>query len=125
MLSRLERLAVADPQMVPLQARCRLGLAACLLCQQEIDQARPFFLALANALELNPSLLKAADRGLLGQGLAQLGELSSADKILPAEFAERFRKGLRGSTLRLIPECGHLPQQECPESVSTALFGPR
>lgn len=37
----------------------------------------------------------------------------------------RFRKGVRGSRVDLIPACGHLPQQECPESVSRALFGAR
>jgi pimeloyl-ACP methyl ester carboxylesterase len=49
----------------------------------------------------------------------------SSDGILPAEFAERFRKGLRGATLERIAACGHLPQQECPGSVSRALFGSR
>jgi pimeloyl-ACP methyl ester carboxylesterase len=47
----------------------------------------------------------------------------AADGVLPAEFAERFRRGVRGSRVELIPGCGHLPQQECPESVSRALFG--
>jgi pimeloyl-ACP methyl ester carboxylesterase len=47
----------------------------------------------------------------------------SADGILPAEFAERFRKGVRGARVDLVPGCGHLPQQECPESVSRALVG--
>jgi pimeloyl-ACP methyl ester carboxylesterase len=47
----------------------------------------------------------------------------TADGILPSGFAERFRKGVRGSRLVLIPGCGHLPQQECPASVSKALFG--
>lgn len=47
----------------------------------------------------------------------------TADGILPAGFPERFRKGLRGSRLVLIPGCGHLPQQECPATVSKALFG--
>lgn len=47
----------------------------------------------------------------------------SADAVLPLEFAERFRKGVRGSRVDMVPGCGHLPQQECPESVSRALFG--
>ena len=47
----------------------------------------------------------------------------SADRVLPAEFAERFNRGLRGARLKRIPGCGHLPQQECPESVRHALFG--
>jgi pimeloyl-ACP methyl ester carboxylesterase len=46
----------------------------------------------------------------------------SSDGVLPAEFAERFHRGVRGSRVELVPGCGHLPQQECPESVSRALF---
>jgi pimeloyl-ACP methyl ester carboxylesterase len=47
----------------------------------------------------------------------------SSDGVLPGEFAERFHRGLRGSRVELVPGCGHLPQQECPESVSRVLFG--
>jgi pimeloyl-ACP methyl ester carboxylesterase len=47
----------------------------------------------------------------------------SADGVLPEEFAERFRRGVRGARVERVPGCGHLPQQECPESVSRALFG--
>lgn len=46
-----------------------------------------------------------------------------ADGVLPVSFAKRFGKGVRGSRVEMIPGCGHLPQQECPESVSRALFG--
>jgi pimeloyl-ACP methyl ester carboxylesterase len=46
----------------------------------------------------------------------------NADAILPSGFAERFQKGLLGSRLVRLPDCGHLPQQECPASVSKELF---
>jgi pimeloyl-ACP methyl ester carboxylesterase len=46
-----------------------------------------------------------------------------ADGVLPAAFAARFAEGVRGARVEMIPGCGHLPQQECPESVSRALFG--
>lgn len=46
-----------------------------------------------------------------------------ADRILPPSFGERFHAALRGSRLTVVPGCGHLPQQECPESVSRALYG--
>lgn len=49
----------------------------------------------------------------------------AADGVLPVAFAERFRGGVKGSRVEMIPGCGHLPQQECPESVSRALFGAR
>lgn len=47
----------------------------------------------------------------------------AADRVLPADFAERFRRGIPGSRLESVPGCGHLPQQECPEIVSRVLFG--
>lgn len=47
-----------------------------------------------------------------------------ADEVLPRSFAERSRRGIRGARMDLVPACGHLPQQECPASVSRALFGP-
>jgi len=46
-----------------------------------------------------------------------------ADGVLPASFARRFAAGVRGARVEMIPGCGHLPQQECPSSVSRALFG--
>lgn len=47
----------------------------------------------------------------------------AADGVLPMEFAQRFHAGVKGSRLEMIPGCGHLPQQECPATVSSALFG--
>jgi len=44
------------------------------------------------------------------------------DGILPASFAARFATGIRGSRLEPAKDCGHLPQQECPEIVSRALY---
>ena len=45
------------------------------------------------------------------------------DGVLPAGFAGRFREGIAGARLDLVAGCGHLPQRECPETVSRALFG--
>ena len=47
------------------------------------------------------------------------------DAILPASFATRFATGIRGARLEPAKDCGHLLQQECPETVSRALFGAR
>lgn len=49
----------------------------------------------------------------------------AADGVLPADFPERFRRGIPGARLVRIPDCGHLPQQECPQAVSRELFGPK
>lgn len=46
----------------------------------------------------------------------------AADRVVPASMGERWVRLIPGATLRLIPDCGHLPQQECPAAVSAALF---
>ncbi|UPT75070.1 MAG: alpha/beta hydrolase [Elusimicrobiota bacterium] len=47
----------------------------------------------------------------------------ASDRVLPAGFAGRFAKGIRGAKLVEIAACGHLPQQECPGPVARAVFG--
>jgi pimeloyl-ACP methyl ester carboxylesterase len=38
------------------------------------------------------------------------------DGWIPLSSAYRFKAELRDSTLVIIPECGHMPQEECPDS---------
>lgn len=45
------------------------------------------------------------------------------DGIVPLDIGRRFAALIPGAKLRLVPDCGHLPQQECPAAVSQALFG--
>ena len=47
----------------------------------------------------------------------------AGDRVLPASFAGRFGRGIKGARVEMIPDCGHLPQQECPAVVSRAAFG--
>jgi pimeloyl-ACP methyl ester carboxylesterase len=46
-----------------------------------------------------------------------------ADGIIPIEVGARLHRLIRGSRYEVIRRCGHLPQQECPETVARALFG--
>jgi pimeloyl-ACP methyl ester carboxylesterase len=46
-----------------------------------------------------------------------------SDRVMPPSFGERMAKLVPGATLERVPDCGHLPQQECPAPVSRALFG--
>jgi pimeloyl-ACP methyl ester carboxylesterase len=46
-----------------------------------------------------------------------------ADRVVPADMAVRMSQLIPKSTLEHIPDCGHLPQQECPAPVTKALFG--
>lgn len=40
------------------------------------------------------------------------------DKCLPVKFAERFKQDIKGSVLKIIPNCGHNPQEEKPKEVN-------
>jgi abhydrolase domain-containing protein 6 len=46
-----------------------------------------------------------------------------ADRVVPVEMALRMAKLIPKARLERIPDCGHLPQQECPAPVTKALFG--
>lgn len=44
-----------------------------------------------------------------------------ADQLLPPAYAERVRAGLPVARLTLLPDCGHMPQRECPGRLLAAL----
>lgn len=44
-----------------------------------------------------------------------------ADQLLPPAYAERVRARLPVARLTLLPDCGHVPQRECPERLLAAL----
>jgi pimeloyl-ACP methyl ester carboxylesterase len=43
------------------------------------------------------------------------------DRVIPPDAGRRFQRGIAGSVLREIPECGHLPQKECPQALIQAI----
>ncbi|MEJ2253345.1 MAG: alpha/beta hydrolase, partial [Nitrospirota bacterium] len=43
------------------------------------------------------------------------------DRLMPREMAEHFHRDIRDSTLRVIKNCGHNPQEEKPEEVNQAM----
>ena len=45
-----------------------------------------------------------------------------ADQLLPLEYAEELRDGLPAARLTTIPDCGHIPERECPVPVVEALL---
>lgn len=44
------------------------------------------------------------------------------DGMVPPENSRQIAEGIGGATLRLIPQCGHLPMLEKPEEVRDAVF---
>ncbi len=45
------------------------------------------------------------------------------DRIVPLEVGLKLRRTLPNSSLRLVPECGHMPQEEQPETTLKLLEG--
>jgi pimeloyl-ACP methyl ester carboxylesterase len=45
----------------------------------------------------------------------------AADQIIPVTHGMLMARLIPGASWRLIPECGHLPQKECPEAVVQGL----
>lgn len=46
-----------------------------------------------------------------------------SDRMIPVHYAERMRDEIPAARLTTIPRCGHVPQQECPNSFNRALSG--
>jgi 3-oxoadipate enol-lactonase len=44
-----------------------------------------------------------------------------ADRILPPDYARRVQAAIPGSRLTMLPDCGHVPQRECPGPLAAAL----
>jgi pimeloyl-ACP methyl ester carboxylesterase len=45
------------------------------------------------------------------------------DRIVPTEQSIRLAEELPDADLVVVPECGHVPQEECPEAFLEAMFG--
>ncbi|MFH1176574.1 MAG: alpha/beta hydrolase [Acidobacteriota bacterium] len=46
-----------------------------------------------------------------------------SDRLVPLDYARRMLAELPAARLTVIPKCGHVPQQECPEKFLAALRG--
>lgn len=44
------------------------------------------------------------------------------DAVVPPADAERLADGLPRADLAVLPECGHTPQEECPEALLASIF---
>ena len=44
------------------------------------------------------------------------------DKLIPLRFGEQFHREIVDSRLRIIDNCGHMPQLECPNEFSAAVL---
>jgi triacylglycerol lipase len=44
------------------------------------------------------------------------------DRLIPPPLGRRFTHDIRGSALKIIPKCGHVPPFECPDAFNEALL---
>jgi pimeloyl-ACP methyl ester carboxylesterase len=44
------------------------------------------------------------------------------DKLIPLSFGERFHQEIANSQLRIIDNCGHMPQIECADEFTAAVL---
>lgn len=89
----------------------------------QISQADPVWAlyakALANSLEgIGAELLVGRLDEIRVPTLVVWGE---GDPLLPVRFAKEFHAGIPGSLLSIIPDCGHVPQWECPAAFGAVL----
>jgi pimeloyl-ACP methyl ester carboxylesterase len=47
--------------------------------------------------------------------------VGAEDRMTPVKVAEEIQRGIAGSRLEVIPDCGHLSTLERPEAVNRAL----
>ena len=80
-------------------------------------RARPAARMVA-ALRLE-DLLDGRAKGIRAETTIVWGE---SDRVMPRAVGEAYAREIPGARLLSAPECGHLPQQECPAAVSRALY---
>lgn len=71
-------------------------------------------------------LVKASRRPPLGDRLAEVGPpvlvvTGAEDTVVPPEESRRLAEALPNARLETIPDCGHVPQEECAPELSAAV----
>lgn len=102
--------ALANHRLRPVPERAWPAVVASI-------RARPAA-AMVGALK-REDLLDARAKDIAAPALVLWG---ASDRALPRAMGERLSKLLPKARFELVPDCGHLPQQECPAAVSRALY---
>ncbi len=87
------------------------GLSSYEIKQQLINMARKFFIP--DQIDFIKQLRKIKTPTLILWG--------KNDRITSPDNATKFRKELEHCTVKIVPDCGHLPQLECAERISEAI----
>lgn len=137
--SRIERIALSTPGIGPLLLRVAVmnrrfaeqALRAAYFDSSLVTAADvAAYLLPARVPGSAPVLLRMLRDSDFGRTADRLGEINQpvllvwgeADPWIPPEHGQQLAALLRGSQLLLVPECGHVPHEECPDTFNAAVI---
>ena len=122
-------------RMVPPTVQTRVALEIAYFDDSKIDAAEIETYAAPLKTAAGKHAMIHSARQILPEDIAQLSESYKAielptlilwcdhDRIVPLEVGLRLRRTLPNSTLRLVEDCGHMPQEEQPASTLALIKG--
>jgi pimeloyl-ACP methyl ester carboxylesterase len=122
-------------RMVPPSVQTRVALQIAYLDDSKIDDsevdtyAAPLKTAagkhaiIHSARQIVPADLEEIAKRYNSVKLPTLILWCDHDRIVPLEVGIKLRRNLPNSTLRLVQDCGHMPQEEQPEATLSLLKG--
>jgi len=83
-----------------------------------------------NVLDAKVALARSIDFDAFTPYIKRISEIKNRtliiwgenDEWIPVESGHKFRKDLSNSTLVILPECGHIPQEEKPEQTAKIII---
>ncbi|MCJ7527242.1 MAG: alpha/beta hydrolase [Methyloceanibacter sp.] len=114
-------------RMVPPSVQTRVALRIAYLDDSKIDPEEVEIYAAPLKTAAGKHAIIHSARQIMPDGIAELSERYKTielptlilwcdhDRIVPLEVGLRLRRTLPNSTLRLVEDCGHMPQEEQPE----------
>jgi pimeloyl-ACP methyl ester carboxylesterase len=121
--------------MIPPSVQTRVALRIAYFDDSKIDQDEVDTYAAPLRTAAGKHAIIYSARQIVPDGLAEISERYKTielptlilwcdhDRIVPLEVGLKLRRTLPNSTLRLVEGCGHMPQEEQPESTLKLLQG--
>jgi pimeloyl-ACP methyl ester carboxylesterase len=121
--------------MVPASFQTRVALRIAYFDDSKIDQDEVETYAAPLKTAAGKHAIIYSARQIVPDGLAEISERYKTiklptlilwcdhDRIVPLEVGLKLRRTLPNSTLRLVEDCGHMPQEEQPASTLKLLQG--
>jgi len=122
-------------RMVPPSVQTRVALKIAYLDDSKIDPDEVEIYAAPLKTAAGKHAIIHSARQIMPKGLAEIAQRYNTielptlilwcdhDRIVPLEVGLKLRRTLPNSTLRLIQDCGHMPQEEQPASTLQLLKG--